>query len=189
MSLDSILAEIEDKKRKNLQSALEEFNHEKELKEKAYNTELENLKSSFEKKKMEEAESIQRSRLDTSTLEARRLLTDRRNEIVQDMLNSASAYFAGIRKRDIYPKLLQKMILDVEKTFPKGGTITVNEKDLDLINGMLKSKNITVVKGDVDGGLEAVSSDGSLEIDLSLSYLWQNIKENIALAISEKIGE
>jgi vacuolar-type H+-ATPase subunit E/Vma4 len=189
MSLDSILTEIEDKKRKSLQSALDDFNHAKEAKEKAYNAELDELKSSFEKKKTEEAESVQRSRLDTSMLEARRILTNRKNELVQEMLNNASTYFTGIRKREIYPTLLQKMVLEVERAFPQGGRITVNEKDKDLVEGMLKSENITVVKGEIDGGLQAVSKDGSLEIDLSLSYLWQDIRERIALAISENIGE
>lgn len=121
-------------------------------------------------------------------MEALKIVRSRESSLIEEAMGKATIYLKELRNSKDYKEIMAKMVDAARRSLGKKFTIRVSARDSSLIP---QSKDLVIREEEVDpyGGIIAESSDGSMQIDLTLTSIMQDIKEKLISRISEHLGE
>ncbi len=139
----------------------------------------------YSRKKSEEALLIEKRELDAAEFEAKKIVRDKVAELINVNVDKGVIILENLRNTEEYKEILNKMIQVSKKLLGTNCTVRVNPADTNLIT----DSSVTIVKDNVDkyGGIIAESEDK--EVDLTISSIIKNLRERIAMELSNIVGE
>ena len=146
------------------------------------------LEEKYRKLTDEEKRSVERTILSSAEMESLKIVRSKESELLEEALGKAEIYVKELRNSPSYGKFLHRMVAIATAALGSDCVINVSKSD----SGILKDvSNVKIKYQDVDpyGGLIALSSDGSREIDLTLMSIFADIREKIISRVSEHLGE
>lgn len=125
--------------------------------------------------------------LDSATLEAKRIIDAKTGELLEDGLSSISDQIKSVRESPDYAKILNKMVLTAGIMLGNDCTLYLRKADITKISN---KSGLRIVEDNLDGhgGILARSKDGKIELDLTLSAIFNRVKEKLIQEIYERIG-
>lgn len=185
MSLENIIQEIDNRKVVEVNKIVDEYTKKLNLLQAQKEKKISEIIEQYLKKKSEEALLIEKRELDAAEFEAKKILMDRVSELINLNIEKAIAILENLRNTAEYREIINKMVQTSKKLLGNGCAIKISATDSALIS----DSTVKIVKEDVDkyGGLIAESEDK--ELDLTVSSIIRNLRDNIALELSNKVGE
>jgi len=184
VAAESLLREVEEKRRKTIHMLEEEYSSKKaEVSDRAAEQKLYISESS----KKEAATLSQRERIRISgaaKLQAKKAVFDATEKMLENNMAALEQALSDLSGSKEYPGLLSKMLAYSSKRL--GGNISVKCRPADAAT--LKKLGAKVLSSNLDsaGGFEAINSDGTLELDLTFEELLRNREEEARAFILER---
>ena len=156
----------------------------------AFNSRAEKQKSeldlAYKKKIDDDTGALVKKTIDGATLEARKIVNSRIGELLNKGLAMMMEQLKELRKSPEYHDILNQMVKDARRMFGDNCTILVRHEDVSGISG---AGSIKILESELDGvgGIIARSGDGKIELDLSMTALFKDIKENLMQEIYSRI--
>ena len=122
--------------------------------------------------------AVERRELAAADFDGRRLLLDKKKEIMNRVLILTKEELAHISSEQ-RKKIIEKLLIYAKKDIDVG-TIYVNKADKDHI----KDKSITIKTSDIIGGLVAETGDGRVSLDLSFDSALASVREKYLQELS-----
>lgn len=187
MSLEEILKDIELRGEKELKELTEYYEQKlSDLKAKQDGA-LRHQEEKINKASEEERRTAERTIISSAEMQALNTVRGRESELVSEATGKADLYLKSIRSRKEYPEILSRMVEIAHRTLGDDCTIFATKEDAQAIG---KSKSKVVEKSvDPNGGIIAESSDGSKELDLTITAVLSEIREKIVSQLYEYLGE
>ncbi len=187
MSLEEIVNEIEETRKKTISILNEELqSKEKEL-ESEFQVEVKNIEEEFRKRSFRELKNFEKREIDLSDLEASKLIQTTRYELLKGGLEKIGQGFRGFTSDAQYEEFLSKGLEIAKTKLGKLGEIRCRKADSPIIN-KLAGTGIKITESGISGGFIASTITGKMEIDLSLENLFASVREEIEEILSSKIG-
>lgn len=187
MSLEDILKDIELRGKQELQQLT--LYYEKKLKdlEAKQSAALKEQSDKINKAVEEERRTTERTIVSSAEMEALNVVRTREGALIDEAMGKAEIYLRNMRERKEYPDILGKMVEIAQRTLGRDCRIIASSEDAAL----LKANGSTILKKEVDtyGGIKAESSDGSRELDLTVSAILSEIREKLIAQFYEHLGE
>jgi len=186
MPIDQIKEEIISRRDSELEALRSRFSAELL----SINTRVEKQKSeiasSYKKKIGEDTAAHVKRTVDGATLEARRIVNAR----MEELLNSGLAMFLdqmkAIRDSKEYTVILNSMVKTIIRMMGNNCIIYVRHEDAPKINAV-ETDRVRESNLDGVGGLIARSTDGRVELDLTLTTVFRDIRGSLLQEISSRI--
>ncbi len=187
MPLENILQSIEQRKATEMERITASFEVQMRDLEKITKKKIQEIVNDSARQSAEECRSLENKELSNAEIEARKLVWEKRAQLVEENLTKAFDFMKNVRSSKSYKKMITDMVDLARKKLGDGCTVTVNEADASLLKGV---KGITVRMQDIDpyGGLIAESRDGSREMDLTVTTMMKDLRDGLSLELYERIG-
>ena len=188
MTLEEILKDIEIRGTRELSSLSEYYDQKIQELKRNQDLQIRDLEEKYRKRVEEEKRTVERTILSSAEMESLRIIRTRENSLLQEALGKAMVYLRELSNNPAYEDLITKMVDVARKSLGDDCVILAGDKEL----AMLKNRpGILLRRSNVDpyGGIIAQSSDGSRELDLTLSSLSREIQDRLIAKISEHLGE
>ena len=187
MALEEIIQEIDRRGKEELQSLSEHYEaRTREIQEK-YKAMEKELREEWEKKVHSEVDSLKKNLISSSQMESLRLIRGREKELVDSAMEKIEDHLSEVRRWKNYPKIMHSLHDMALKSLGKDCRIIVAKSDRDILQGSETENSDQVLEN--YGGLVAFSKDGSMELDLKIFSIYEELRERIISSISERIGE
>jgi V/A-type H+-transporting ATPase subunit E len=186
LSAETLLSELEEKRKKQLSNLESEFALRKQEIEKTVESELTRI-SQLADSKATELSLREKIRIEgAGKLQAKKILFDATEKMLERNLSAVRDAFSKYSLSKDYDELLSKMLRYASKRL--GGEIGVICRRVDA--DRLEKLGATVISADLKsiGGFKAESKDGSLELDLTFEEILRNHQEEIRAIILGKQG-
>lgn len=129
-------------------------------------------------------EAAERREIAAAEFEGKRLLLDKRREIIIDVVKSAEKHLQTMSDAE-RSKLLAKLLKQAQSEIAVK-RIMVSAKDIALVQKMnVASMSIGAVKSDLKGGLIAENEDGTIRVDYSFDSMLSNIAQHYLRELNE----
>lgn len=187
MALENILQSIEERRNAELDRIGRDYKQRLDALETETESRIAGLKSTYERRTVEDSRSLENRELSNADIEARKVLRGRKSELVEANLVKAYDFLDSLGSSASYGKIVSEMVATAKRLLGKNCTIRIGEKGAALVK---ESKGNKIVIDDVDpyGGLVAESSDGAMQLDLTFTTLKRELKERLMLEIAGKPG-
>ena len=175
VAAESLLREVEEKRKKTIQMLEEEYSAKSaEVTSRASEQRIYISESS----KKEAASLSQRERIRISgaaKLQAKKMVFDATEKMLENNIAALKQALSDLSGSKDYSELLSRMLAYASKRL--GGNIGVKCRSADAAT--IKKLGAKVVSSNLDsaGGFQAISSDGTLELDLTFEELLRNREE------------
>ena len=187
MSLEEIIQEIDRKGKEQMQELSAHYESRiSELRQRYSNLERD-LREEWESKIGTETVSLKKNIVSSAQMESLRMIRSREKEIVDSALEKVEDHLHDIRSWKNYSEIMGSLSRISTSALGKDCRIMVSKNDQSLLPGAEPRNDDAVL--DKYGGIVAVSKDGSMELDLRIYSIYQDLREKIIAAISENIGE
>ena len=115
-------------------------------------------------------------------------MRSRESSLIEEAMGKATIYLKELRNSKDYKDIIARMVAAARHSLGGKITVRVSARDSSLIP---QSKDLVIKEEEVDpyGGIIAQSSDGSMQVDLTLTSIMQDIREKLISRISEHLGE
>ena len=156
----------------------------------AFNSRAEKQKSeldlAYKKKIDDDTRALVKKTVDSATLEARQIVNSRIGELLDKGLDMMMEQLKDLRKSPEYHDIMNQMVKDARRMFGDNCTILVRPEDASGIRG---TGSIKILESKLDGvgGIIARSGDGRVELDLTMTALFKDIRENLMQEIYNRI--
>lgn len=176
MSAESLLKEVEEKRKKTIDMLEAEYSAKKE-EVTSRTTEQKTYISNTSKR---EADSlVQRERIrigGAAKLQSKKMLFDATEQMLENNIAAIRQYLADIAASKEYHGLLSKMVTYASKRL--GGNVSVVCRQSDA--AALKKMGVKVASSSLEtaGGFKAMNGDGTLELDLTFEELLRNREDD-----------
>ena len=187
MALENILHSIEERRDAELDRLSREHQQKLEALTAEAERRLETLRSEYGRRTSEDSKSLENRELSNADIEARRIVRGRKSELVDDALAKAYETMDGLSSSPGYKAIITAMTATVKRTFGNDCLIHVGKEGAEFIKES-RGRKIVVEEVDRVGGIIADSTDGTMELDLTISTLKREIKDRLMLEIAEKLG-
>ncbi len=187
MALENILQSIEERRNGELERISREFQQKTDSLSKETEARLEALRNEFGRKTAEDCKSLENRELSNADIEARRIVRERKSELVEGSLSKAYDIMDALSSSDGYKDIVTAMVATARRVLGKDCVVKVGEKGAGFIKES-RGKKVAVADVDPSGGIVAESSDGSLELDLTIGTLKRELREKLMLEIAGKLG-
>ncbi len=187
MSLEEILKDIELRGENELKELTEYY--EKKLRDlqARQDAALKHQAEKINKSSEDERRTAERTIISSAEMQALNTVRGRESELVNEAAGKAELYLKNIRNRKEYPEVLSRMVEIAHGTLGEDCTIYASKDDVQAIS---RGKSKIVEKAvDPNGGIIAESSDGSRELDLTISAVLSEVREKIVSQLYEYLGE
>ncbi len=187
MPLENILQSIEQRKEAEIERITAKYNEQASALEKETEKRIRDIASSSARRSADDCRSLENMELSNAQIEARRLIWEKRAELVELSLAKAFDLVKDIRSSKSYRKMMTEMVDLARRKLGEECTVRVSKEDISLIRS---AKGVTVKTEEVDpyGGLIGESRDGSMEMDLTVTTLIRDIRDALSLELYERIG-
>jgi V/A-type H+-transporting ATPase subunit E len=179
MATESLLKEVEERRKKEIARLEAEFQSKREEVERTTETEIRRISDSA---KMQASESVQRERIrieGAGKLQAKKLLFDATEKMLENNLSAVSQYFAEYARTKDYPQLLNRMVRYSQKRLGGGKVLLICRKaDAETLSS---DSSVQIISSDLNsmGGLRAENEDRTLELDLTFEEILRNHQDEI----------
>lgn len=182
MGLIDLKDEIINEANKNADELLKKAEGEaKEIAKKA-EQEAKELHNKAEQEAEDEIVQLGKKEIASATLEARRIIFDKKKGLIGEVFESARKNLASlpkVQKQAIINSLLKKAAKEIDIA-----TVYCSKQDKALVNG-----TFAVLEEEISGGIIAENSDGTVRIDHSYDTLLDTIKESNLQDIASSLFE
>ncbi len=146
------------------------------------------IRTSYELKAKEDADTGKRQRTSSATLEGRSYLEQEREKIENDYLETLRSKILELRETEEYLAFLQRVIDNAKKALGQDSIVYLEKKDAER----MKDKGISSIKpadtiGPL-GGAIVTSSDGKMIIDLTFSEIVRNQGDGLRKIVRDYIN-
>ncbi len=187
MPLENILQSIEQRKAAETEQIAARFEEQMRLLDKETERRIQEIAAASARQSAEECRSLENMELSNAEIEARKLVWEKRTELVEEMLAKAFDFMKEMHSSKSYKKMTTEMVSLAVKKLGEGCTVRVNGSDAPLIKGV-KGVKIKAEEVDPYGGLIGESRDGSMEIDLTITTMMKDLRDSLSLELYERIG-
>ncbi len=187
MALENILQSIEERRDSELKRIRDDYQKKMEALSKEAEERLEILRNEYARRSAEDSRSLENRDLSNAEIEARRIVREKKSQLVDSSLGKAYEIMDGLSASPFYKAIATKMVATSRKTLGNDCVVRIGEKGAQFIKNS-KGKRVVVEEVDPSGGIVAESSDGTMELDLTISTLKRELKEKLMLEIAEKLG-
>ncbi len=187
MSLEEILRDIELRGKQELDEL--KLYYEKKIadlqakQDRAISAQNEKIRKSTD----DEKRSAERTIISSAEMEALNILRSREGILVEEAASKAELYLKNMRDRKDYSEILAKMVDISRKTLGNDCRIFVSKEDSSKVTA--DGSKVVVKEVDPFGGIKAESSDGSRELDLTVSAIVSELREKITSQFYQYLGE
>ncbi|BAB59190.1 H+-transporting ATP synthase subunit E [Thermoplasma volcanium GSS1] len=185
MSLEQVIKEIEQSQEIKKKEILENTKNILDKMEAEKKAKIDEIRALYQEKMRAESSRITASIIDKANIEARSILRNKIEEILEGYVSAAQEILRNIRNMPEYPALLNKMIEVAKKYLGQDCIIKVDSKD----KAVAPSSGITYSNIDPYGGILASSRDGKVELDLRVSSIMEEVLEKIKVKIYTRLEE
>lgn len=173
---ESLLGEVEEKRKKTIQMLESEYSAKKEEVTKKTAEQMAYIQESSRR---EAAVAAQREKVRISgaaKLQSKKLMFDATEKMLEANVAALRQVLAEYASSKDYPDLLAKMVAYANKRL--GGSISVVCRAEDVAT--MKKHNVRITSSDLEsmGGFKATSKDGTLELDLTFEELLRGREED-----------
>jgi vacuolar-type H+-ATPase subunit E/Vma4 len=184
VAAESLLKEVEDKRKKTIQMLETEYSAKKE---EVSNRASEQKAYIADASKKEAAALVQRERIritGAAKLQSKKMVFDATEKMLESNVAALKQALADMAGSKDYPDLLSRMVAYASKRL--GGNISVKGRAAD--SAALKKLGVKVSSPNLEsiGGFKATSSDGTLELDLTFEDLLRNREDEVRALILGK---
>jgi V/A-type H+/Na+-transporting ATPase subunit E len=172
VAAESLLGEVEEKRKKTIQMLEAEYSAKKDEVAKRAEEQKSYIQNSSKK---EAAALVQREKIrigGAAKLQSKKIVFDATEKMLENNVAALKQVLADFANSKDYPEMLAKLVKYASKRL--GGAITVRSRPADA--ALLKKLGVKVTASDLDtiGGVKATNSDGTLELDLTFEELLRN---------------
>jgi vacuolar-type H+-ATPase subunit E/Vma4 len=187
MPLEAILKSIEERLNTDRQKIADEYARKIEEIEKQAASELQRIESEYRERTEREIRTLETREISAAEIEAKRIIRDRKAELIQEKMEEAFELLESLPDDREYREIIEKMASVAKNLLGRNCTVIVKSRDAPLLKDM---KSIKIVEQDIDpfGGMLCISSDGKREVDLTISTLKKELRDVIALKLSDYMG-
>jgi vacuolar-type H+-ATPase subunit E/Vma4 len=156
----------------------------------AFNSRADKQKSeldlAYKKKIDDDTRALVKRTVDSATLEARQIVNSRIGELLNRGLATMTEQLKDLRKSPEYHDILNQMVKAARRMFGDNCTILVRHEDASGISG---AGSIKILESELDGvgGIIARSIDSKVELNLTMTALFKDIRENLMQEIYSRI--
>lgn len=187
MSLEEILKDIELRGEKELKELTDYYEQKLNDLRAKQDSALKHQQEKMGKASEEERRTAERTIISSAEMQALNTVRGRESELVSEATGKVELYLKNIKSRNDYPEVLSRMVDIAHGTLGDDCTIFASRDDIQAIS---KGKSKVVEKAvDPHGGIIAESSDGSRELNLTISAVLSEIREKIVSRLYEYLGE
>ena len=184
MSIDTFIAEIENRKKNDLADLDKKLNDKKSETEGKKNSAVKELNENYANEAATKSEREGARIVEAGKLEAKKILFDAINKNLDSTFDVIKKELEGYSKKPEYKKVLQKLVDYSKKTLAKKIIIHCRDED----KSAFKDKDIEIGSTiQTLGGFIAENKEGTKEIDLTFEELLRNNEDEIKNTILEKI--
>lgn len=130
-----------------------------------------------------------KERVAWARLEAKRILTEAKEDMIREVLNDFFALLKSVRKQPSYKEFLRKIVSKAteELKAQAGDVIVYCTKEDKALLPDTKAKVVPTL--DSFGGAIVESADGAIRVDLTLESLFENKRDELRSLIYKKLFE
>ncbi|MCL4341756.1 MAG: hypothetical protein M1431_06665 [Candidatus Thermoplasmatota archaeon] len=188
MTLEEILKDIELRGTRELNSLSEYYDQKIQELKRSQELQIRDLEEKYRKKTEEERRTVERTILSSAEMESLKIIRTKESSLIQEALGKAMVYLRELSNKPVYKSLVLKMAQVARKNLGEDCVILAGDKEAEILKTEPGLK-VKKAKADPYGGIVAQSSDGSRELDLTLSSLFREVHEKLIAKISEHLGE
>lgn len=187
MALENILQSIEERRNSELDRISREYEGRMSSLASDSAARLEALKAEFARRTAEDCKSLENRELSNADIEAKRMLRERKSQLIEVSLGSAYKIMDDLNSSSAYASIVEEMVDAAKRILGKEFRIRVGQAGASLIKET-KGRKVSVEDVDPHGGLIAESPDGTMELDFTVATLKRELKDRIMLEIAERFG-
>jgi len=175
VSIDTFIAEIENRKKNDLADLDKKLNDKKSETEGKKNSAVKELKENYANEAKTKAEREGARIVEAGKLEAKKILFDAINKNLDSTFNVIKKELDGYSKKPEYNQVLQKLVDYSKKVLAKELVIHCREEDKSFFkDGVQVGSTIQTL-----GGFIAENKEGTKEIDLTFEELLRSSEDEI----------
>jgi len=183
LSIDIFVAEIQNRKKKDLAELDKKLSDKKSEIEDKKNSSVKDLKENYTNDAKTKAEREGARIVEAGKLEAKKILFDAINKNLDSSFDVIKKDLGGYSKKPEYKQVIQKLVDYSKKVLAKEIVVHCREEDKSFFkSGVKVGSTIQTL-----GGFIAENKEGTKEIDLTLEELLRNNEDEIKNTILEKI--
>ncbi|HIH69390.1 V-type ATP synthase subunit E [Methermicoccus shengliensis] len=190
MGLTEIIEDIEQETQQRRAKILEEGKAQADAILKDAEREKEKLILSYEEEARRLAASERRERLSSARLDARRMIVEAREEVVQRAIHQLWDVLESLRDSPEYQEMLRRAIQQGVRELGGSATVYAAPHDLEKVKAIAAEFPSLVVSDEPlesRGGVVLVSPDGSVRFENTLESLVEEKMESIRLEVYNHI--
>ncbi len=187
MPLEDILQEVEKRKDQEIKKISDEYKSRIDSVNSEVEKELLRLEADYAKKTEDDSRALRERELELAKMEAKGLEREKISQLMNNALQRADFFLKNIAETKQYSQILKKMVNLSMEVLGEGCVIRARKEDLSFLQDM---NRIRIAKTHIrEPGIIAESSDGSRELDLTISTIMEDLKEKISLELVKYLGE
>ena len=188
MSLENILNEIESTTEMELKQIRDEYTEKMANVTMTCNEKLSRIKQDYTVKSENDIKNIIRQSEDSIKLQSKKIIDDRKKEILNNTMQRLKSYVLSLNKSSNYPELLKAMLIESEKELGKKFTVYCSENDKDKLESLKFSDSVKFeVDKTIKSGILSKSEDGKKEADMRLISIFDSVSYDIETYLYENI--
>lgn len=188
MSLENIIKEVDSRKQREIEKIRAEYEARRKSIQSQTEKEISSILAQFQTKTEEDSKTLEKREIDAANMDVRRLLMNKKNTLIEESLEKSTYFLRNLRNNKDYGKILKTMVNLSKGLLGKDCIAKVNPEDKGFVEDVTGVK-IKTEKIDPYGGVVAISADGTREVNLTISSIIDDLREQISIELYEKIGE
>jgi V/A-type H+/Na+-transporting ATPase subunit E len=184
MSIETFLLEIENRKKREIESLEKDLAEKKSRLQTEMNVTLKEIQEKFVNEAKVRSEREYARIIEAAKLQAKKIMFDAINTNIQSAFNVIKQEIENYTKSPQYKKALETMVNSSKKKL--GQNIVVHCRDED--KSALKDMGVTIGKPiKILGGIIAENKEGTKELDLTFEELLRTHEDQIKSFLSERM--
>ena len=184
MSIETFVLEIENRKKKDIESLDSELAKKKVATQSSKNTSIRELQERYTNEAKIKSEKEEARIVEAGRLQAKKILFDAINTNLDSTFDVIKEELKNYTKTPQYKKVLETMVKTSKKRLDKKITVHCREED----HPVLKDMGITIGSSiQTLGGIIAENKNGTKELDLTFEELLRTHEDEIKNTILERI--
>ena len=184
MSIETFIQEIENRKRKEIDSLEKDLTEKKSNLQAEMNHTIKEIQDRFSIEAKVKSEREQARIIEASKLQAKKIMFDAINANMQSAFAIIQQEIENYTKSTQYKKALETMVSNSKKKLGQNIIVHCREEDKSILKelGVTTSKSIKTL-----GGIIAENKEGTRELDLTFEELLRTNEDQVKSFLSEKM--
>ncbi len=184
MSIETFLLEIENRKKRELESLDKDLAEKKSKLQRELDISLKEIQEKFANEAKVKSEREYARIIEASKLQAKKIIFDALNANMQSAFDVIQKEIENYTKGQQYKKALDTMVNSAKKKLGQNIVVHCREEDKQL----LKEMGVTIGKSiKTLGGIVAENKEGTKELDLTFDELLRTHEDQIKSFLSERM--